>query len=353
MVIVDTTTALQQDDSSALIPNGKDTDSMNTEPTQRSEELTQHSEDCSDGDEFANDNHDDGDNDDDDDRDDDSESSEDSGAEGERAFGAFKSSANANSNGNKSENEGRSIRRSNSWTSFLTRSERHREQADEPPTQQEVAARKVRFRDDPELEEVRILELDPPLTSSEKRSCHGSSDDQDRMEMEVQMTLMRWDNHEDGKIEFDDNRHSIRGLIEHVDEQCPERNRDGDIYHHMTRVLQEQVRQLTSGAKTLDQERVGEIARESALKESQRAQYIAQKDRIEAEEAWKAKPPSKKKLINHAHGKKGASGVEKKKRWGEEDKTGKSPGDNSSKPQRHSSPIKEKKKGIGKLLFWK
>jgi hypothetical protein len=337
MVQLDPTTALQQNDS-AIAPISKNTD-MNTEPTQQSE-------DSSDGDEFANDNHND---DDDEDRDDDSDSSDDadSAASGERAFGAFKQSANANA----SNNENRSIRRSNSWTSFLTRSERHREQVEEPLTQQEVAQRKVRFRDDPELEEVRILELDPPLTPSEKRSCHLCDDDNDRMAMEVQMTLMRWDNHEDGKIEFDDNRHSIRGLIDHVDEECPERNRDGAIYHHMTRILQEQVRQLTSGAKTLDQERVGEIARESALKESIRAQYIAQKDRIEAEEAWEAKPF--KKSINHAQGKKGASAVEKKKRWGEGEKTAESPGGNSSIPQRHSSPTKGKKKGVAKLLFWK
>ena len=341
MVLLDTTTVPQQD-VSTLVTNGKESD-MNTEPTQRSEG-------CSDGDEFANDNHDH--DDDDDDRDDDSDSSDDSDADsaasGERAFGAFKSSANANAN--KSEN--RSIRRSNSWTSFLTRSERHREQAEEPPTQQEVAARKVRFRDDPELEEVRFLELDPPLTPAEKKSYHSSSDDNDRMEMEVQMTFMRWDNHKDGKIEFDDNQHSIRGLIDHVDEQYPERNRDGDIYHHTTRVLQEQLRQLTTGAKTLDQELVGQIARESALKESQRALYLAERDRIDAEEAWKAKLT--KKLFNHAHGKNGASDVEKKKRRGEKDKKDKSPGDNSSRPQRHSNPMNgKKKKGIGKLLFWK
>jgi hypothetical protein len=90
----------------------------------------------------------------------------------------------------------------------------------------------------------------------------------------------------------------------------------------MSRVLQEQLRQFTSGAKTLDQEQVAQIARESALKESERAQYIAKKDRIAAEEAWKAQPT--KKLVNHAHGKKGASDVEKKKRWGEVDKKDKS-----------------------------
>jgi hypothetical protein len=334
MVLHDPTTDLQQD-ASALVPSSKDTD-MGTDPTQ-------HSEETSDGDESANDNYDD---DDDDERDDD-DSDTDSAASGERAFGAFKSSATANAN-----NSGRSIRRSNSWTSFLTRSERHHEEVEETPrSPTEVAAHKVRFRDEPELEEVWIQELDPPLTPAEKKSCHLSNDDNERMEMEVQMTFMRWDNHKGGKIAFDDNRHSIRGLIEHVDEQCPERNRDGDIHHHMTRVLQEQLRQLTSGSKTLDQERVGQIARESGLKESKRAQYIAQKDRISAEEAWKEMPP--KKLINHAHGKKGASTVEKKKRWGEVDKKDKHPGDNSSKPKRHSSPAERKKTGVGKLLFWK
>jgi hypothetical protein len=339
MVLLDITTALQQDNS-AVVTNGKDTD-MNTE-------RTQHTEEWSDGEEFVNEDHDDdkGDDDRDDDSDSTDDSDDDSAAPGERAFGAFKSNANAN----KDTGENTSIRRSNSWTSFLTRSERHREQVEEPLSPTEVATRKVRFRDDPELEEVRIHALDPPLSSSEKRSCHLSDSDNERMAMEVQMTLMRWDNHEDGKIEFDDNQHSIRGLVEHVDDQCPERNRDKDIYHHMTRVLQEQVRQLSSGAKTLDQDRVGEIARESALKEAKRAQYIAQKDRIEAEEAWNAKP---KKLMNNVLAGMEALTFEKKKRWGEVDKKDKSPGDNSSKPQRHSSPIKEKKKGIGKLFFWK
>jgi hypothetical protein len=325
MVLFETTTALHQDDS-ALVAKSKDTDMNTTDPTQRLEESSDDEDD-----DANNDN-------------DSSASDGDSAASGERAFGAFKANANSNLS------EHKSIRRSNSWTSFLTRSERHREETEVPLSPQEVAKRKVQFRDDHELEEVRVLELDPPLTPSEKTSCHLSDSDNDRMQMEVQMTLMRWDNHEDGKIEFDDNRHSIRGLVEHVDEQCPERNRDGEIYHHMTRVLQEQLRQRTTGDKTVDHELVGQIARESALNESKRAQYIAQKDRFEAEDAWKAKPF--KKLIDHGKEK---AGVVLKKRWGEGEKKDKSPRDKSPKPTRRQSPTKDKdkKKGLGKLAFWK
>lgn len=334
MVLLETTTEPQQDDS-AQVTNNKDTD-MSTDPTQ-------HTVETSDGDECVNDNQDDDDCDDDSDSTDDSDS--DSAAAGERAFGAFKSSANANAN----HGENTSIRRNNSWTSYLTRSERHREQTEEPLTPAEVAKRKVQFRDDHELAEVRIMELDPPLTPSEKKSYHLSDSDNDRMEMEVQMTLMRWHNHKEGQIEFDHDQHSIRGLIDIVDEHCPERNRDGGIINHMTRVLQEQLRQRTTGSKTLDQERVGQIARESASDESKRAQYIAQRDRVEAEEAWKAKPF--KKSMNHG---KEASVVKKPKRWGENDKKDKSPvNDCPQPPRRQGSPLKKKKEGIGKLLFWK
>jgi hypothetical protein len=327
MVLFETTTALPAGlDGSALVPNSKDSE-MNKAPTQRTEESSNGDDDAN------NDNDHDANNDDSSD-----DSSEDSGADGERAFGAFKS--NANKNLSEHGTAMTSIRRSNSWTSFLTRSERHRAQAEVPPSPQEVAQRKVQFRDDPELEELRILELDPPLTDSEKKCCHLSDDDNARMQMEVQMTLMRWDNHEDGKIEFDDNRHSIRGLVDYVDEQCPERNRDTDIYHHMIRVLEEQIRQKTGGAQ-LDPERVAQIARETSMNESKRAQYIAQKDRIEAEEAWKPQPP--KKLIDYDNEKAGV--VKNKKRWGAGGKKDKSPKD--------SMTSHRDKKRIGKFAFWK
>lgn len=258
----------------------------------------------------------------------DSDSDADSGADGEAAFGAFKSSANKflSERGT----DVTSIRRSNSFTSFLTRSERHREKPDAEPSPQEVAKRKVQFRDESENQFL-SMELNPPMSSSEKKSCHLTDDDNERMKLEVQMTLMRWDNHESGVIEFDDNKHSIRGLLDLVDDHCPERNRDRNMYNHAERVLKEQIRQHNEGTY-LDQERVGKIARESALAEVKRAQYIALKDRIEAEEAWKA-PGLKKDSFG-----------DKKK------DVGKNPKD---KKDKKPNKKEDKKKGLGKLAFWK
>jgi hypothetical protein len=334
MVLFENTTALQQDDSSRE-PNSKDID-MNAS-------TTQHTEEGSDGvdDDDASDEHANGDSSD-------SDSDADSAASGERAFGAFKSNANKNL----SENGAASIHRCNSWTSFLTRSERHRECPEEPPRPEEMAQRKVQFRDDPGLEEVRVLELDPPLTGAEKNQCHLSDTDNDRMQMEVKMTFMRWDHHEDGQIEFDENQHSIRGLIDHVDEQCPERNRDSDINNHMNRVLQEQHSQRIAGT-WLDQERVGQIARASAGNDLKRAQYIAQQDRIAMEEAWEALPPKNDNFHNRK--KASASVVEKKKRRGNR---GERPNVGNSlfltrDKVKKDKPPKEKKKGLGKLAFWK
>jgi hypothetical protein len=345
MVLFETTTALPQDDS-ALESNTKDMD-MNAS-------TTQHTEEGSDGvDDDASEEHGNDANGDDSSGDD---SDGDSAADGERAFGAFKSNANKNLSESGTASTRPSIHRCNSWTSFLTRSERHRECPEEAPPKEEMAQRKVQFRDDPELEEVRVLELDPPLTSTEKNQCHLSDTDNDRMQLEVKMTFLRWDHHEDGQIEFDENQHSIRGLIDHVDEHCPERNRDSDINNHMNRVLQEQHSQRIAGT-WLDQERVGEIARASAGNDLERAQYIAQRDRIAMEEAWEAPAPkndtfySKKKASESVV-------VEKKKRRERRGNTGDRSNVGNSlfitrDKAKKDKPPKEKKKGLGKLAFWK
>jgi hypothetical protein len=339
MVLFEITSTLQQDDS-ALVPDSKNMD-MNADQTQHTEEGSdEHVDDANNDDEHDADEYAIGG----DDMNSADDSDTDSAASGERAFGAFKSNANQNQNQNDDESGGAgsaavaNMRRCNSWTSFLTRSERHRQQADQPPSVQEMAERKVQFRDDANLEEVRVMELDPPLTAAEKDSCHLTDTDTDRMQLEVKMTFLRWDHHEDGQIEFNENQHSIRGLIDHVDEHCPQRNRDIDIHRHMNRVLEEQHSQRISGSVHLDPERVGQIARESAAGELERAQYIAQQDRIASEEAWLA--PLHK--ISNFYEKTKATVVDKTKH--RKDKKEKVKKDKNAK---------DKKKGMAKLAFWK
>jgi hypothetical protein len=262
-----------------------------------------------------------------------SSDSDDSAAPGERAFGAFKAAGE----GALSERGTAmtSIRRSNSWTSFLTRSERFHEKPDVPPSPQEMAKRKVQFRDDTELAAIRIMEqLEPPLSDTEKDSYYMTNDDMDRTKVDIKMALMRWDNHENGHIEFDDNQHSVRGLIDHVDEACPPRNRDEKMYLHSTGVLQEQNRQRHTGTY-LNAEQIAQVAALTAWEEAKRAVRIAQVDREAAEEASKANLVMKASF--------GIKSTEKK------EKRSARKGKDNDKPK---ADKKDKKKGLGKLAFW-
>lgn len=256
---------------------------------------------------------------------------DDSAASGERAFGAFKAATTyTNTPPSLVDAKVASIRRNTSWTSFLTRSERAAEHPDTPPSPKELAHRKVQFTDE---NEIRVMELDPPLTNSEKASTYMNGDDQDRMGMDVKMTLMRWDNHEKGHIPFDHSQHSVRGLIDEMPGDLPERHRGTMLGDHRVATLQEQNRQRDTGT-FLDMDELGKVARESAESEMKRAELIGQKDHEDAEEAWIEKP--KKVAVAKMD-----KGSDKSKR-----KDKKKAGSSSSEEDK-------KKKGMGKLAFWK
>jgi hypothetical protein len=121
----------------------------------------------------------------------------------ERAFVAFVD-ANANAGKAKKQEPDRSVGAATGRPSDTV--ERH-EQTEEPLSPTEAAKRKVQFRDDPRW---RGAYVDGSTIDAEKRSCHLSSDDNDRMEWS-QMTFMHWDNLKTVRW-VDDNRRIVYGF---------------------------------------------------------------------------------------------------------------------------------------------
>lgn len=100
--------------------------------------------------------------------------------------------------------------RNNSWTSFMTRSERNALLGNEQSSIQEGISKKhrIQFRQ-PECSMVHEI---PSVTSEEKKTYWYHRHDLDRIDTEIKMTLFRWQNHIDGKIPFNEKDNTIRGL---------------------------------------------------------------------------------------------------------------------------------------------
>lgn len=104
-------------------------------------------------------------------------------------------------------NPNASIRRVDSWTSFVTRSERNILLGkDKPPTQDEASKRKVKFVHDDLLETVHEVETVP---DDMKAQCWMNASDFDHLDKEVALTKFRWENHKSGKIKFDEEANSV------------------------------------------------------------------------------------------------------------------------------------------------
>ena len=91
----------------------------------------------------------------------------------------------------------------------MTRSQRTLELGkDKPPSKAEAAKRKVQFAD----HALEVVHEVVQVADEHKASVYMNNEDFDRMDKEVSLTKFRWDNHKAGKIKFDENKNSVRGL---------------------------------------------------------------------------------------------------------------------------------------------
>ena len=216
--------------------------------------------------------------DDDDDDDDDESSSEDEDAHLKRLRPPSSSTAGGG------DNSRFSIRRNDSLNSFLTRSERAAMLGkDKPPSSEEARKRTVKFRDEAELENVHEIEQ---VADEDRAKVYMNNEDFSRIETDLKMTSFRWENHLDGKISFDENNNSMRGL-EHLQDRDKQTKRDLQKYKHNRSVLEEINRQKQDyGGKVRDWDAVRRISQQFSVHSINHAVELARLDREAHRRAW-------------------------------------------------------------------
>lgn len=174
------------------------------------------------------------------------------------------------------QNGGGSIRRNDSFTSFLTRSERNSILGkDPPPTEQEASKRRIRFRDTL----VDVIEFDK-VDKEVKNQYWMTDDDFDRIETDIKMTQFRYENSKTGKIPFDEVNNSIRGL------ESVLYGIDMKLYKHRQSVLQEIHQQKSKHGYVKDWEKVRHTSEINSDTCRSKAVEIGKQDELEHKKAW-------------------------------------------------------------------
>jgi len=177
-----------------------------------------------------------------------------------------------------------SIRRNDSFTSFLTRSERAALLGkDKPPSPEEARQRKVKFVEDNLLETVHEIDLVPV---EDKPSVYMDGDDFSRIETDLKMTSFRWENHLSGHIPFDDNTNSMRGL-EHLSDRPAANKKELAKYKHNRAVLEEINRQKQDyGGEVRDWDVVRKTSMQFSVHSINHAVEVGRQDREAHQRAW-------------------------------------------------------------------
>jgi hypothetical protein len=169
-----------------------------------------------------------------------------------------------------------SIRRNDSLTSFLTRSERNSILGkDPPPTAQEASKRRIQFRDTL----VDVIEFDK-VEKDAKKQYWMTDEDFDRIETDVKMTQFRFENSKSGKIPFDEANNSIRGLESIL------YGIDLKLYKHRQSVLQEIHQQKSEHGFVKDWELVRQTSESHSDSSRTKAVEIGKQDEMEHKKAW-------------------------------------------------------------------
>jgi hypothetical protein len=135
-----------------------------------------------------------------------------------------------------------SLRRVDSLERFTTRSLRLSILGkDKPPPAEEAAKRTVRFRPDEDLESVLVL----PEEEDNNDNSHMTHADFERNDADMKLTHIRWENHLNGKIRFNETECTVRGL-EFLINRPEQLIRERLILRHRMEVLEVSLMQKTA-----------------------------------------------------------------------------------------------------------
>jgi hypothetical protein len=128
---------------------------------------------------------------------------------------------------------------------------------------------------------IRIL---PELTEWEASAQYLAKDAWERIDLDVEMTKKRFDNHAAGLIPFDLENNTIRGLECAVDDEAC-RKRDSAMHRHATGVLREQNRQRIKG-EFYDGDKMRAVAASTSRPMQDEAHLRGQRDAEDAVGVW-------------------------------------------------------------------
>ena len=128
----------------------------------------------------------------------------------------------------------------------------------------------------------------PPLHPDDRSKCYMTHESWERIDLDVELTKKRWNNHTAGLLPFDHGANTTRGL-ECVLCETRGRQRDLMLVQHATSVLQEQNRQKLSG-EFYNAQSMRQVASQTSLQDE--AYQQGQHDAEDARNAWLQHPPS-------------------------------------------------------------
>lgn len=185
-----------------------------------------------------------------------------------------------------------SIRRYDEFGDFLSRSERaHHERLKDTTISAKAASglgvsdhanHRVSFAPDDSLTQVHEISK---LQGDDKKACFMGTDDWVSIDTDIDLTTKRWGYHMEGKLAFDEDNNTIRG----IEDMIFRLNKNKPIMKHRQAVLEEVVRQKTENEYP-NWERLSEISRASSILQTKMAVELGREDELEKNRIWAPKP---------------------------------------------------------------
>jgi hypothetical protein len=184
------------------------------------------------------------------------------------------------------------VKRFDEYSDFLTRSERSRRDKQSKPADVPATASKVNWHSSLEAS-VKVL---PEINDDDASSLYMTRDSWERIDMDLELTKKRWDNHVAGLIAFDFLHNTIRGMELMLDD-VGSRKRDSFMSQHVKAVLNEQNRQRVQN-EFFHAAKMRKVAEQTSLQEE-----ATQRGRADAEEAvniWLGKSSESQRPVQAA-----------------------------------------------------
>jgi len=130
----------------------------------------------------------------------------------------------------------------------------------------------------------RVLEI-PELTEDDKCRCFMTGENWNSIDIDVELTRKRWENHMSGSIQFDRDNNCVRGLETYLMPDKDAAAREKVLVKHQYDVLSEQIDMQEEGKKW-DDERLRKVSLQTSIDQMRLARGRAIFDTEECKRMW-------------------------------------------------------------------